>query len=88
MIYNNIPMGLTSKFTGGKHKGETLAEVINKDKSYIRWALSTIRGFNLNNEAGQRYQGATYEKKENPFTKLSERPKTLVEIRKEYLKLK
>ncbi len=43
--------GLKSIFTFGIHKGETVAEVIEDDPSYIEWCLDDVDGFELDSEA-------------------------------------
>lgn len=36
------------KFTFGKHKGEFILEVIKKDRQYIKWCITNINWFKLN----------------------------------------
>jgi hypothetical protein len=46
MIYS-----LKTKIAFGKHKGETIQEIIDEDSSYIEWCLDTIDDFELDEEA-------------------------------------
>lgn len=39
--------------TIGKHKGETLEDVINSDPGWVRWASHEIAWFNLDNKASR-----------------------------------
>ena len=36
---------------GKKHRGETIEEIIEKDPSYLLWAIDTIEWFKLDDEA-------------------------------------
>ena len=49
-------MKLTDKITFGKHKGETLEEVILSNPTYIEWALDEIDSFEIDDEAMGKYQ--------------------------------
>ena len=44
-------MGLDDEFTFGKHKGETLEEVIDSAPSYVFWCLENIDTFRITEEA-------------------------------------
>lgn len=37
-----MKLGLKSKLTFGKYKGDTVEEVIEDDPSYLEWAIDTI----------------------------------------------
>ena len=44
--------GLHDKLMFGKHRGETIEEVLKSDLTYIEWALEEIEWFGLDEEAG------------------------------------
>ena len=50
------PWNLDKEFPFGKYKGDALWLVIDTDPSYIDWCIENIDGFELNNEAFQRYR--------------------------------
>lgn len=43
-------MEIDEVFAFGKHKGETLDEVIVDDPGYVDWCLSEVDGFELDDE--------------------------------------
>lgn len=54
------PMKLEDEFRFGKHKGNTLEEVINSSPTYIRWAM-TEGVIELDNDAHPIYEDAIEE---------------------------
>jgi len=59
MIYK-----LTDKIQFGKHNGKTIQEIIDKDVTYIEWAIQTIENFDLDDEAEAEFEttlGSHYE---------------------------
>ncbi len=43
-------MNSHEKFTFGKHKGQTLEDVIKHDPNYVDWANRTIPDFNISED--------------------------------------
>ena len=50
--------GLTDKFNFGKHKGETIQEVIEDEITYLEWCMDAVDGFDLDEQAYQVYNDA------------------------------
>lgn len=51
MIYSK-----TSVLRFGKHRGETIKEIISDDVTYIEWALDEVDGFELDEAAMDLYE--------------------------------
>ena len=49
---------LTDELTFGKHRGRTVWEVVEEDRSWLTWALENVRGFDLDPEAMAEYDAA------------------------------
>lgn len=50
------PWNLDKRFPFGKYKGDQLWLVIDTDPGYVDWCIDNIDGFELDNEAYERYQ--------------------------------
>jgi Exodeoxyribonuclease X-like C-terminal len=48
-------LGLEDELKFGKHKGETLLEVMDSDLSYVTWMMETLTDFVLSDEAEREY---------------------------------
>lgn len=42
---------LTDKISFGRHKGEAIQDIIDDDITYIEWAIDTVDGFELDDDA-------------------------------------
>lgn len=47
----DYPASLYDRFDFGKHRGETVQEVIDTDSSYIDWCIEEVDGFELTDVA-------------------------------------
>ncbi len=52
----NYPVGLSDRFTFGKHRGDSIREVIEQDAEYIAWCIENVDNFELNNQAYAEFQ--------------------------------
>ena len=47
---------LKDRFNFGKHRGKTIKQVIDKDPTYVEWAIKNVDGFELNLQADDYFE--------------------------------
>lgn len=53
-------MVFSDMFTGGIHRGSTIAEVLEDDPGYLEWACDEMEGFCLSEEVTRAMESALY----------------------------